>query len=60
MSTILKKLDSDRVVSFHILQEENKVLVMEECDQWFATELSKHELKQLAQELLDLAEQIKK
>jgi hypothetical protein len=59
MHAILKKLDEERIVSFTISIDKQKVIAVEKCDQYFEMELSKHELIQLAQELLDLAEQIK-
>ena len=59
MSTILKTLQHERVVSFYYSPENNTIQAVEECDEYFSYNLSKLEMLELIQELTKLTQLLK-
>ena len=59
MSTILSKLENERIVSFTVIPKDNIIIASEECDTHFALALTKIEMVQLITELTKLTNQLK-
>ena len=55
---ILNKLDDDRIVRFTISPDRKLLLLEEQCDQCFESELTKEEAIQFVNELNELIKQM--
>jgi hypothetical protein len=54
--SILDKLANDSVVEVELLTDRTLLTVWEACDRYFYTVLSRDQVRQLANELLEIAE----
>lgn len=55
-SYILKKIDEEKV--FHVSLYEKDILISENCDYWFAVQLNKKEILELADVFKKIAEKM--
>jgi hypothetical protein len=53
MPEMLELMNEERI--FKIFQEDGKFWVMEECDENYSVDLTADQLRQLGQEIIDLA-----